>query len=69
MDKLKKFLTSRQVCARYGDVSSMSLWRWCNDAELGFPQPVRINRIRFWDEAELNAFDARASGEMAVSER
>jgi len=65
-EKPKTYLTSKQVRARYGDMSDMSLWRWCRDPRMGFPQPVRINRIKFWDEADLDAFDARVAGKVAA---
>ena len=44
----------------------MTLWRWIGDPELGFPKPKIINRIRFFAEHELDAFDARqpVAGEM-----
>jgi predicted DNA-binding transcriptional regulator AlpA len=51
------YLTSAQVCARYGGMSDMSLSRWLNDDELGFPKPIRINGRRFWKEADLAAWD------------
>jgi hypothetical protein len=53
------YLNSKQVRARYGNISDMSLWRWVRSPTMGFPAPIRINRIKFWDEAELDAFDAR----------
>jgi predicted DNA-binding transcriptional regulator AlpA len=56
----KKYLTGPEVCARYG-VTSMSLWRWLQDPDLGFPQPtLRIKERRYWEEAELVAWE-RAS--------
>lgn len=62
----KTYLTSKQVRARYGDITDMTIWRWCRDPAMGFPQPIRINRIKFWDEADLDAFDARVSGKVAA---
>jgi predicted DNA-binding transcriptional regulator AlpA len=38
----------REMC---GGISDMSLWRWCKHSD--FPQPVRINRRRYWKEQEL----------------
>ena len=59
----KTYLSARQVKRRYGGISDMTLWRWSHDPALGFPQPIYIQRYRYWDEAELDAFDkARASG-------
>lgn len=55
----KTYLTTKQVCARYGGVSHMSIWRWTRDPKMAFPQPMRINRVKFWDTDDLDAFDAR----------
>lgn len=62
----KTYLNAKQVRIRYGNISDMTIWRWCRDPEMGFPQPIRINRIKFWDEAELDAFDALVSGKVAA---
>ena len=55
----RTYLNSKQVRARYGGISDMSLWRWVRDPKMRFPAPIRINRLKFWDQAELDAFDAR----------
>ena len=52
----RQYLTSKQVRARYGGISDMSLWRWLNDNS-DFPQPMRINGRRFWLLAELEAWE------------
>ena len=47
----------RMIC---GGVSDMTLWRWLNDPDLGFPGPSYIGRRRYWREAEILAWlDAR----------
>lgn len=52
--------TSAQVRDFCGGVSDMSLWRWMESA--GFPQPVRVNRRRYWDSAAVaDWFNARAA--------
>lgn len=43
--------TVREMC---GGISDMSLWRWCKNSD--FPQPVRINRRRYWREADVVAW-------------
>jgi predicted DNA-binding transcriptional regulator AlpA len=44
----RKFLTGPQVAARY-QISDMSLYRWLQDATLGFPPPaMRIRDRRYW---------------------
>ena len=52
------WLSARHVKQRYGGVSDMSLWRWTNDPERGFPPPTYFGRFRFWREDELDAYDA-----------
>jgi predicted DNA-binding transcriptional regulator AlpA len=53
----KKLLPTRAVMERY-QVSDRSIDRWVADPNLGFPQPLKINRKRFFYEHELDAFDA-----------
>ncbi|ESW69072.1 DNA-binding protein [Mesorhizobium sp. C277A] len=55
----KQYRTSREVRARYGDASEMSLWRWLRDPKLDFPKPLIIQRRRFWTDEQLDEFDAR----------
>jgi predicted DNA-binding transcriptional regulator AlpA len=53
----RRYLTGPTVCERYG-VTDMSLWRWLQDTELGFPKPAMvINRRRFWLENDLLAWE------------
>ncbi|MGD9922442.1 MAG: DNA-binding protein [Pseudorhodoplanes sp.] len=59
-------LRSGQVRRRYGDISDMTLWRWLQDPELGFPQPEYIRGIRYWSEEELNSFDMRSRQTVAA---
>jgi predicted DNA-binding transcriptional regulator AlpA len=42
------------VLAVCGSVSDMTLWRWRQDPELGFPQPVNIKgQNSYWRESEV----------------
>ncbi|PBB92127.1 transcriptional regulator [Mesorhizobium sp. WSM3864] len=43
---------------RYGDISEQTLWRWVKKPGTTFPQPVMRLGVRYWDEAELDRFDA-----------
>jgi predicted DNA-binding transcriptional regulator AlpA len=55
-----RLLPTRHVMQRYG-VSDRTIDRWSADpnyTHLGFPQPVRINRRRYWRQTDLDAFDA-----------
>ena len=47
------FLDSRAVKRRYGNRSVMALWRWARDPKLGFPQPIYIQKYRYWRLADL----------------
>jgi predicted DNA-binding transcriptional regulator AlpA len=55
----KAYGTARQVRRRYGDVSDMTLWRWCQNKQLGFPQPITINGRRFWRWSDLTAWEKK----------
>jgi len=61
-----QLLKSSDVRARYR-VTDMALWRWVNHPTMGFPQPIYINRRRYWREADLDAFDARCEKASAVA--
>ena len=50
------FLPARAVWERYG-VTYMSLYRWVNDEDMGFPKPVYIGRYRYWKLADLRAWE------------
>ena len=51
-----RLLTAAAVKARCGGISDMTLWRWTRDEELGFPKPIKIQRIRYWSELALEAW-------------
>jgi predicted DNA-binding transcriptional regulator AlpA len=57
----KQIISDSKVCRRYG-VSSMTLWRWDRDLELGFPKPIRIRGRKYRDVGELDAFDSERKG-------
>ncbi len=50
------FLTAKQTRTRYGDASDMWLWRRLHDNS-GFPQPIVINKRRFWRLSDLLAWE------------
>ena len=52
------FLTGPQVQARY-QRSHVSIWRWMNDEALGFPAPIKINRLNYWRMTDLEAWEAK----------
>ena len=54
-----KLITAAEVRARFGGISDMTLWRWLDDAALGFPRPAYIQRRRFFRETEIEEFIER----------
>lgn len=57
----QKHLTARQLMARYS-VCRRTISRWTENLTLNFPQPIVINKRRYWREGEIEAWEAaRAS--------
>lgn len=52
MPQKDKYLTGPQVLARY-QISEMTLYRWQKDEKLGFPEPMKVRRRKFFNEVEL----------------
>jgi hypothetical protein len=52
--KRKRKLTTKLLCERYS-VCDRTIDRWTETGVL--PKPMVINRIRFWDEEEIEARD------------
>jgi len=64
MSPSRKFIGTRAVGARYG-VTTRSIERWVK-AKV-FPEPhCRINKRRYWDEAELEKLDRARVAEHAA---
>jgi len=55
----EKLLKSAAVKRRMGDISSQTLWRHSRDPKLGFPAPIRINGVRYWEARAIEEFIAR----------
>jgi predicted DNA-binding transcriptional regulator AlpA len=51
-----RLMPTRQLCKRYG-VSDRTIARWERDPGMRFPQPVVINKRKYYHESELTAFD------------
>jgi predicted DNA-binding transcriptional regulator AlpA len=51
-----RFLPARAVWERYG-VTSMSLYRWLADEQMGFPRPIYFGRFRHWRLSDLIAWE------------
>ena len=50
---------AKDVKARCGGVSDMTLWRWLNDPQSDFPQPRYFRKRRYWREDELQEWIER----------
>ena len=46
-------LTSAQVRARVGGVSTMCVWRWQRDPKVQFPAPLKMNSRNYWRMGDL----------------
>jgi predicted DNA-binding transcriptional regulator AlpA len=53
---MKHYLTSGHLKARF-DKSAMTLHRWVNDDELGFPKPIYIRGRRYWTVESIEAWE------------
>ena len=51
-------LPTGQLRIRYG-VCTMTIDRWLKNQNLNFPQPIRINRRRYWALSDLVKFEKR----------
>jgi len=61
-------LTARQVCAKLGGISCMTLWRWLGSDTVRFPRPTaRINNRRFWSVGVIRRWLAERSSEGAAA--
>jgi predicted DNA-binding transcriptional regulator AlpA len=61
MRTIKQYVTRNDVRARYGNKSAMTIWRWENDENLGFPKAITINGRRYYDLEELEAWERARS--------
>ncbi|MBR0797309.1 DNA-binding protein [Bradyrhizobium jicamae] len=57
-------LPARLVAARYG-ICGRTLSRWIETAELAFPQPIVINKRRYFSEDALTEWDRRRAHKVA----
>ncbi len=46
--------TAPQVGKQLGNKSEVTLWRWINDPELGFPKPVKIRGQLYFNGAAID---------------
>lgn len=55
----EKLITGPELRRRLGNVSDMTLWRWHHDAELNFPQSIKLRRRNYYREFDIAAWLAR----------
>ncbi|MFN7090696.1 MAG: helix-turn-helix transcriptional regulator [Allorhizobium sp.] len=58
------YLTSSHICDRY-KISPVTLWRWCRDEQLDFPQPLVVKRRKLFDEAKIEEWERQRAREAA----
>jgi predicted DNA-binding transcriptional regulator AlpA len=55
MQEQDDFVGSARLCSLLNR-STQTIYRWCKNPELGFPQPIRINNHRYWRRQEILEF-------------
>ena len=65
----KQYVTRKTILERFGGISVMTLWRWEHDEKLGFPKPTRINRRKYYDLAEIEAWERSRGGDAVAHTR
>lgn len=51
-----EYQPARKVWERYG-VTSMTISRWLDDEDMGFPRPTYFGRFRYWKTSDLEAWE------------
>jgi predicted DNA-binding transcriptional regulator AlpA len=62
-----KYLPTAKVAERYGR-TPRTIERWADDEKLNFPQPVYINRFKYWDIEELETWERKRAAASAARE-
>lgn len=60
-----RLIPARAVRQRFGDISSMTLWRWVQQGIL--PEPVKINGRNYWPETAIEAVSVRGAKRRTVA--
>ena len=66
MSAPRRLIPDPEVCRRYS-VHPTTLYNWDKHPALGFPKPIRINKRKFRDEAELDKFDRARAAERSTA--
>jgi hypothetical protein len=61
-----KYLPTAKVAERYGR-TPRTIERWLDDEKLNFPQPVYINRFKYWNIDELEGWERKRAAAMRES--
>ena len=61
-------ITATQTRKLCGGISEMSLHRWRNNPDLGFPSPTRINSRLYWRRDSVDAWLAERFAESEAAE-
>jgi hypothetical protein len=62
-------ITSRQLRARFGGISEMTVFRWERNPNLNFPKAVRINNRRYWRLADVEFWELARAAAVRFDER
>jgi predicted DNA-binding transcriptional regulator AlpA len=54
-----QYIIRKQVRARFGGISSMTLWRWEHNNKLGFPKGIDINGRKYYDLEKIEAWETQ----------
>ncbi len=52
----KIYLTVQDLMVRYA-ISRVTVWRWQNGENPGFPQPVKFGKRRLWDLKAIESWE------------
>lgn len=58
-DPSEQYLRSDAVREKFGGISDITLRRWVNDPEIGFPKPKVIGRRWFFKVGDIEAWEER----------
>ena len=64
----KQYLTRKKILERFGGISAMTLLRWEHDEKIAFPTPTEINGRKYYNLADLEAWERRCASSIRQSE-
>jgi predicted DNA-binding transcriptional regulator AlpA len=62
----RQYITRKNLRQRYDNISGMTLWRWEHDEKLAFPRAVDINGRKYYDLAEIEAWERKRAAQTAA---